>query len=144
MSFPLAEFILWLYFPPGKDSVPIIVSSPVNTTVVAGGDVTLSCNATGLPAPLIRWYDSRGLVLSHPTQVLHPKPQRPPPAGPEPSCLSVPRVGWGSLRLSNVTPERAGEFRCEAINEHGSALSTAFLTVGKLKPQSALLAPWFR
>ncbi|NXU69405.1 CDON protein, partial [Horornis vulcanius] len=51
---------------PGKDSVPIIISSPANTTVAAGGDVTLSCNATGLPAPLIRWYDSRGLVLSHP------------------------------------------------------------------------------
>ncbi|NXQ24833.1 CDON protein, partial [Alaudala cheleensis] len=52
---------------PGKDSVPIITSSPANTTVVAGGDVTLSCNATGLPAPLIRWYDSRGLLISHPT-----------------------------------------------------------------------------
>ncbi|NXC86074.1 CDON protein, partial [Cercotrichas coryphoeus] len=51
---------------PGKDSVPIIISSPANTTVVAGGDVTLSCNATGLPAPLIRWYDSRGLVISPP------------------------------------------------------------------------------
>ncbi|NWT82025.1 CDON protein, partial [Lanius ludovicianus] len=114
---------------PGKDSVPIIVSPPVNTTVVAGGDVTLSCNATGLPAPLIRWYDSRGLVLSPPSQVLHPKAQRPPPAGTEPSCLSVPQLGWGSLCLRNVTPERAGEFRCEAINEHGSALSTAFLTV---------------
>ncbi|NXQ56225.1 CDON protein, partial [Anthoscopus minutus] len=114
---------------PGKDSVPIIISSPANTTVVAGGDVTLSCNATGLPAPLIRWYDSRGLVISHPAQGLHPKPQSPPWAGPEPSCPSVPRVGWGSLRLHNVTPEHAGEFRCEASNEHGSALSTAFLTV---------------
>ncbi|KAM4885726.1 cell adhesion molecule-related/down-regulated by oncogenes [Sylvia borin] len=114
---------------PGKDSVPIITSPPANTTVVAGGDVTLSCNATGLPAPLIRWYDSRGLVISHPAQGLHPKPQSPPWAGAEPSCPSVARVGWGSLRLRNVSPERAGEFRCEASNEHGSALSTAFLTV---------------
>uniref|UniRef100_A0A8C0ZAV4 Cell adhesion associated, onco regulated n=1 Tax=Cyanistes caeruleus TaxID=156563 RepID=A0A8C0ZAV4_CYACU len=112
---------------PGKDSVPIIISSPANTTVVAGGDVTLSCNATGLPAPLIRWYDSRGLVIGQ--QGLHPKAQSSPRAGPEPSCPSVPRVGWGSLRLRGVTPERAGEFRCEASNEHGSALSTAFLTV---------------
>lgn len=134
MSYPLVEFILWLYFPPGKDSVPIIISSPANTTVVAGGDVTLSCNATGLPAPLIRWYDSRGLVISPPAQGLHPKPQSPPLAGTEPPCPSVPRLGWGSLRLRNVTPERAGEFRCEASNEHGSALSTAFLTVGKWSP----------
>ncbi|NWV63519.1 CDON protein, partial [Malurus elegans] len=51
---------------PGRGSVPIIVSPPANTTVVAGGDVTLSCNATGLPAPLIRWYDSRGLEISPP------------------------------------------------------------------------------
>ncbi|NXF10979.1 CDON protein, partial [Smithornis capensis] len=51
---------------PGKGSVPVMVSSPGSVTVVAGGDVTLSCNATGLPVPAIRWYDSRGLVPSHP------------------------------------------------------------------------------
>ncbi|KAF2980183.1 hypothetical protein EK904_012431 [Melospiza melodia maxima] len=111
---------------PGKDSVPIIISSPANTTVVAGGDVTLSCNATGLPAPVIRWYDSRGLEIS---QGLPPGAQSPPPAGPEPRCPSAPRAGWGSLRLRNVSAERAGRLRCEASNEHGSALATAFLTV---------------
>ncbi|XP_054148900.1 cell adhesion molecule-related/down-regulated by oncogenes [Melozone crissalis] len=111
---------------PGKDSVPTIISSPANTTVVAGGDVTLSCNATGLPAPVIRWYDSRGLEIS---QGLPPGAQSPPPAGPEPRCPSVPRAGWGSLRLRNVSAERAGRLRCEASNEHGSALATAFLTV---------------
>lgn len=110
--------------------MPTIVSSPANSTVVAGGDVTLSCSATGVPAPLIRWYDSRGLEIS---QELPPKAQSPPPAGTEPSCPSVPRVGWGSLHLQNLSSERAGEFRCEAINEHGSALSSAFLTVGELK-----------
>ncbi|XP_064587949.1 cell adhesion molecule-related/down-regulated by oncogenes [Zonotrichia leucophrys gambelii] len=111
---------------PDKDSVPIIISSPANTTVVAGGDVTLSCNATGLPAPVIRWYDSRGLEIS---QGLPAGAQSPPPAGPEPRCPSVPRAGWGSLRLRNVSAERAGRLRCEASNEHGSALATAFLTV---------------
>ncbi|NXM33384.1 CDON protein, partial [Oxyruncus cristatus] len=114
---------------PGTGSVPIIVSPLGNVTVVAGGDVTLSCNATGLPAPTIRWYDSRGLVTSHPAQVLHPNMQKPPLAGPEPTCPSVSRVGWSSLHLRNVTPERAGEFRCEAVNEHGSAVSKASLTV---------------
>ncbi|NXK89732.1 CDON protein, partial [Formicarius rufipectus] len=114
---------------PGKGSVPVIVSSPGSITVVAGGDVTLSCNATGLPTPVIHWYDSTGLVTSHPAQVLLPKPQRPPPAVPEPTCLSVPQAGWSTLHLRNVTPGHAGEFRCEAINEHGSATSKAFLTV---------------
>uniref|UniRef100_A0A8C5JEA5 Cell adhesion associated, oncogene regulated n=1 Tax=Junco hyemalis TaxID=40217 RepID=A0A8C5JEA5_JUNHY len=115
-----------LWVQPDKDSVPIIISSPANTTVVAGGDVTLSCNATGLPAPVIRWYDSRGLEIS---QGLPAGAQSPPPAGPEPRCPSVPRAGWGSLRLRNVSAERAGRLRCEASNEHGSALATAFLTV---------------
>ncbi|XP_064254122.1 cell adhesion molecule-related/down-regulated by oncogenes [Passer domesticus] len=114
---------------PGKDSVPIITSPPANTTVVAGGDVTLSCNATGLPAPLIRWYDSRGLLLGHPTPGLAPRAQSPAPAGSEPRCPSVPRAGWGSLRLRNVTAQRAGQIRCEASNQHGSALAAAFLTV---------------
>ncbi|NWU82156.1 CDON protein, partial [Onychorhynchus coronatus] len=114
---------------PGTGSVPVIVSSPGSVAVVAGGDVTLSCNATGLPAPAVRWYDSRGLVTSHPAQGLHPNVRRPPLAGPEPGCPSVSQVGWSSLRLRNVTPERAGEFRCEAVNEHGSAVSKAFLTV---------------
>ncbi|NXG23452.1 CDON protein, partial [Grallaria varia] len=51
---------------PGKGSVPVIVSSPGSITVASGGDVTLSCNATGLPVPTVRWYDSRGLVSSRP------------------------------------------------------------------------------
>ncbi|NXI51892.1 CDON protein, partial [Chloroceryle aenea] len=52
---------------PGKGSKPVIVSAPASTTVTGGGDVTLSCNATGLPAPVIRWYDSRGLMAGHPS-----------------------------------------------------------------------------
>ncbi|KAJ7418486.1 hypothetical protein BTVI_29020 [Pitangus sulphuratus] len=118
-----------LHVQPG--SVPVIVSSPGSVTVVAGGDVTLSCNATGLPAPAVRWYHSRGLLTSHPAQEPHPNVQRPPLAGLEPSCPSVSQAGWSSLSLRNVTPEHAGEFSCEAVNEHGSAVSKAFLTVGK-------------
>uniref|UniRef100_A0A8C5TIN8 Cell adhesion associated, oncogene regulated n=1 Tax=Malurus cyaneus samueli TaxID=2593467 RepID=A0A8C5TIN8_9PASS len=114
---------------PGRGSVPIIVYPPANTTVVAGGDVTLSCNATGLPAPLIRWYDSRGLEIRPPALGLHPRAEQPPLAGTEPRCPSVLRVGWSSLRLRNVTAEHAGELRCQASNRHGSALATAFLTV---------------
>ncbi|NXD88068.1 CDON protein, partial [Halcyon senegalensis] len=52
---------------PGKGSRPVIVSPPASTTVMDGEDVTLSCNATGLPIPIIRWYDSRGLMTSHPS-----------------------------------------------------------------------------
>ncbi|NXU72771.1 CDON protein, partial [Oreotrochilus melanogaster] len=51
----------------GKGSRPVIVSPPASVTVRDGGDVTFSCNATGLPLPLIRWYDSRGLLHHHPS-----------------------------------------------------------------------------
>ncbi|XP_075377101.1 cell adhesion molecule-related/down-regulated by oncogenes isoform X2 [Mycteria americana] len=123
---------------PGKSSSPVIVSSPASITVRDGGDVTLSCNATGLPSPVIRWYDSRGLITSHPSQVLHSKPQKPPQAMPgstvaEPTYFFVSQAGSSSLHIRNVTPERAGEYTCEAINEHGSVVSKAFLTVVPLE-----------
>ncbi|NWY50398.1 CDON protein, partial [Chionis minor] len=120
---------------PGKGSRPVIVSPPASVTVVDGGDITLSCNATGLPVPVIRWHDSGGLITGHPSQVLHPKPQKPPRATPgspvaeSAAAASASPAGWSSLRIRNVTLERAGEYTCEAVNEHGAAVSKAFLTV---------------
>ncbi|NXV20637.1 CDON protein, partial [Cepphus grylle] len=119
---------------PGKGSSPVIVSPPASITVADGGDVMLSCNATGLPVPVIRWYDSRGLITSHPSQVLHSKPQKPPRATPgsaiaDPTASSsVSQAGSSSLHVRNVTPERGGEYTCEATNEHGSVVAKAFLT----------------
>ncbi|XP_009949210.1 PREDICTED: cell adhesion molecule-related/down-regulated by oncogenes, partial [Leptosomus discolor] len=116
---------------PGKGSKPVIVSPPASIAVVDGGDVTLSCSAAGVPLPVIRWYDSRGLVPSPSSQS---KPQQPPGATPgsavaEPTAFSLPQAASSSLRVRNVSRERAGEYTCEATNEHGSAVSKAFLTV---------------
>uniref|UniRef100_A0A8C8BHE9 Cell adhesion associated, oncogene regulated n=1 Tax=Otus sunia TaxID=257818 RepID=A0A8C8BHE9_9STRI len=108
---------------PGKGSRPVIVSSPGSVAVVAGGDATLSCEASGRPVPVIRWYDSSGLLAAG--------PRRSPPAGP--ARVSVSQAGSSSLHLRNVTPERAGEYTCEAVNEHGSVVSKAFLTVVPLE-----------
>uniref|UniRef100_A0A8C3RW49 Cell adhesion molecule-related/down-regulated by oncogenes n=1 Tax=Chelydra serpentina TaxID=8475 RepID=A0A8C3RW49_CHESE len=118
----------------GKGSKPVIVSSPASANVVDGGDVTLSCNATGLPIPVIRWYNSRGLITSHPSQVLHSKPRKSPQSrrgstGLEPIYFTMSRAGSSSLYIQAVTPEHAGKYSCEATNEHGSALSEAFLAV---------------
>lgn len=44
------------------------------------------------------------------------------------------RAGSSSLYVQPVTPEHAGKYTCEATNEHGMALSEAFLTVGKRCP----------
>ncbi|XP_009707791.1 PREDICTED: cell adhesion molecule-related/down-regulated by oncogenes-like, partial [Cariama cristata] len=114
----------------GKGSRPVIVSSPASITVIDGGDVTLSCNATGLPVPVIRWYNSRGLMTNHPSHVLHSKPPAlPGSAVTEPTYFFVSQAGSSFLHIRNVTPEHAGEYMCEAINEHGSVVSKAFLTV---------------
>ncbi|XP_005019690.3 cell adhesion molecule-related/down-regulated by oncogenes isoform X1 [Anas platyrhynchos] len=128
-----------LYVQPGSGSRPVIVSPPASVSVTEGGDVTLSCNATGLPVPVIHWYDSRGLITSHPSQVLHPNPQEPSQAMQgstiaEPTTyFTASQAGSSSLHIRNVTPGRVGEYTCEAINEHGSAKSEAFLTVVPLE-----------
>ncbi|NXO02531.1 CDON protein, partial [Rhinopomastus cyanomelas] len=49
----------------GQDFGPVIVSPPASITVTEGGNVTLTCGAAGLPLPIIRWYDSKGLLTSH-------------------------------------------------------------------------------
>ncbi|NXS61929.1 CDON protein, partial [Brachypteracias leptosomus] len=134
-----------LHVQPGKGSRPVIVSPPTSTTVVNGGDITLSCNATGLPIPTIRWYNSRGLLTSHPSPELHSEPQKPPQvtlgsADSEPTPFSVSPATSSSLHLQNVTPDHAGEYTCEAINEHGSVVSKAFLTVAPLEMAPAEIA----
>ncbi|NXJ85836.1 CDON protein, partial [Trogon melanurus] len=119
---------------PGKGSRPVIVSPPASVTVTRGEDVALSCDATGLPAPVIRWYDSRGLLPGPPSQVLRSKPQKTssssePPSSSSSSSSSTSRASSSSLRIRNATRERAGEYTCEASNEHGAAVAKAFLAV---------------
>nr|XP_009680231.1 PREDICTED: cell adhesion molecule-related/down-regulated by oncogenes [Struthio camelus australis]XP_009680232.1 PREDICTED: cell adhesion molecule-related/down-regulated by oncogenes [Struthio camelus australis]XP_009680233.1 PREDICTED: cell adhesion molecule-related/down-regulated by oncogenes [Struthio camelus australis]XP_009680234.1 PREDICTED: cell adhesion molecule-related/down-regulated by oncogenes [Struthio camelus australis] len=118
----------------GKGSRPVIVAPPASVSVLDGGDVTLSCNASGLPVPVIRWYSSRGLITSYPSQALRSKPRKPPHARPgsavtEPAYFTVSQAGSSSLYVRNATPDHAGEYTCEATNEHGSVVSEAFLTV---------------
>nr|XP_019566070.1 PREDICTED: cell adhesion molecule-related/down-regulated by oncogenes isoform X2 [Rhinolophus sinicus] len=119
-----------------KDSglKPVIVTAPASTKVVEGDFVTLSCNATGVPVPVIRWYDRRGLITSHPSQVLRSKSRKshsPRPGGfdLEPVYFVVSRAGSSSLYIQAVTPEHAGKYTCEAASEHGTAKSEAVLTV---------------
>ncbi|NXG40042.1 CDON protein, partial [Dromaius novaehollandiae] len=105
----------------GKGSRPVIVAPPASASVTDGGDVTLSCNATGLPPPVIRWYGGGGLIASPPPRGLR--------AAAPPPYVAVARAGSSSLHIRNVTPDRAGAYACEATNDHGSAVSEAFLTV---------------
>ncbi|XP_029420220.1 cell adhesion molecule-related/down-regulated by oncogenes isoform X3 [Nannospalax galili] len=113
---------------------PIIVTAPVSTKVADGDFVTLSCNATGVPVPVIHWYGNHGLITSHPSQVLRSKSQkfhlfRPGDLNLEPVYFIMSRAGSSSLSIQAVTQEHAGKYTCEATNKHGTAQSDALLTV---------------
>ncbi|XP_062995612.1 cell adhesion molecule-related/down-regulated by oncogenes [Elgaria multicarinata webbii] len=116
-------------------SKPIITSLPPSTKVTEGDTVTLSCNASGLPAPAIRWYNSHGLITSHPSQVLHSKSRKSSSQTRTGNSISdrayfiMSRSGSSSLYVQPVTSEHAGKYTCEAINEYGHARSETFLTV---------------
>ncbi|KAK7799697.1 hypothetical protein U0070_019293 [Myodes glareolus] len=113
---------------------PVIVTAPANVEVTDGDFVTLSCNATGVPVPVIHWYGRHGLITSHPSQVLRSKSRkshllrhRDPDL--EPVYFIMSRAGSSSLSIQAVTQELAGKYTCEATNEHGATRSEAFLTV---------------
>ncbi|XP_049712407.1 cell adhesion molecule-related/down-regulated by oncogenes [Elephas maximus indicus] len=119
-----------------KDSgfKPVIITAPASAKVVDGDIVTLSCNATGLPVPVIRWYDSHGLITSHPSQILRSKSRkshlvRPEAVNLEPVYFIMSRAGSSSLYIQAVTQEHAGKYICEATNDHGTVYSEAFITV---------------
>ncbi|XP_033027728.1 cell adhesion molecule-related/down-regulated by oncogenes isoform X2 [Lacerta agilis] len=114
---------------------PTITSLPADNRVAEGDTVTLSCNATGLPPPVIRWYNSHGLITSHPSQVLYSKSRKSSSQARTGNSISdrtyfiMSRSGSSSLYVQPVTSEHAGKYTCEAINEYGTARSEAFLTV---------------
>ncbi|KAM9080460.1 cell adhesion molecule-related/down-regulated by oncogenes isoform 1-T3 [Megaptera novaeangliae] len=113
---------------------PVIITAPASAEVASGGSVTLSCNATGVPVPAIRWYDRRGLITSHLSQVLRSKSRKPHLSRPggsdlEPVYFIMSQAGSSSLYIQAVTREHAGKYTCEAANAHGTTQSEAVLTV---------------
>uniref|UniRef100_A0A8C5MT37 Cell adhesion associated, onco regulated n=1 Tax=Leptobrachium leishanense TaxID=445787 RepID=A0A8C5MT37_9ANUR len=120
----------------GNESRPIIVSPPANASTVSGALVTLMCNASGDPAPSIRWYDRNGIIRSHPSQVLRPNFRKSTRSRPADSAskqhlipLVVSQAGSGSLSIQRATIQHSGEYVCEASNGFGSARAAAFLSV---------------
>ncbi|XP_053125630.1 cell adhesion molecule-related/down-regulated by oncogenes isoform X2 [Hemicordylus capensis] len=124
-----------LHIQTDRGAKPIITSPPASTKVPDGDTVILSCNATGLPTPVIRWYNSHGLITSHPSQVLHSKSRKSSSHARTGNSVServyfiMSRAGSSSLYIQPVAPEHAGKYICEATNEHGATRSEAFLTV---------------
>ena len=81
-------------------AVPSSIDAIQNETVTEGGSVTLSCNASGTPTPMVSWIKADGQ-----------------------------HVNGSELVLTNINRNEAGEYRCEASNECGNATKTAHIDV---------------
>ena len=72
-----------------------------NETITEAGSVTLSCNATGMPSPMVSWIKVDG----------------------------GERFKRSELVFTNIKRTEAGEYRCEAGNECGNASEAARIFV---------------
>ena len=85
---------------------PLITTQPQGGPVTEGDNVTLSCNASGIPVPTITW-TRNGSVLNS----------------------SVPRISFGAesreLTITNINRADSGEYRCVANNSEGNVTSDA-------------------
>ena len=72
-----------------------------NKTVMEGGNAILSCNASGIPPPMVSWIKVGGHM----------------------------RTNGSELVFTNLNRSEAGEYRCEASNECGNAPETVTLEV---------------
>lgn len=138
LCFVVISFCLCLlYIFIDRGSKPIITSLPRSAKVTDGDTFMLSCNATGLPIPVIRWYNSHGPITSHPSQVLYSKSRKLSSQAKPGNSISdrgyfiMSRGGSSSLYVQPVTAEHTGKYICEATNEYGFARAVTFLAVSK-------------
>ena len=71
-------------------------------TIMEGHNLTLVCNASGIPAPMVTWMKVGGGDMS---------------------------VDGSELLFRNIIRTEAGEYRCEASNQCGNASETATVEV---------------
>ena len=82
-------------------TVPSAVDSIHNENITEGGNVTLSCSASGTPHPMVSWIKV--------------------------DCGE--RFDVSDLIFTNISRSETGEYRCEASNACGNASQTATIEV---------------
>lgn len=121
-----------------RDTKPVIIAPPPNIRVTEGDFVILTCNATGQPTPIIRWFDRHGLISSHPSHILRSKSRNSQLFGAGSTNsntprLTVSRAGSSSLYIRTASLESSGQYICEASNKMGSVQAEASLSVVETK-----------
>ncbi|XP_020614815.1 hemicentin-1-like isoform X4 [Orbicella faveolata] len=82
-------------------NVPSFIQPIQNKTIDEGENVTVSCNASGTPPPMVSWI----------------------------KVDSGERFDASELVFTHINRSQAGEYRCEASNECGNASETATIEV---------------
>ncbi|KAJ8280276.1 hypothetical protein GJAV_G00052640 [Gymnothorax javanicus] len=121
----------------GRNALPVIQSPPVNGTFQEGHAVSLFCDASGQPPPLIRWYNATGPFANHPALLHEPQEAAARVPSGSPSYLVKSSSGSGSLYIQAVSRAQSGKYICEASNELGSVQAEVFITVVPVANASA-------
>ena len=80
--------------------MPSSIQAIDDKNVIEGDNVTLICNVSGMPTPMVSW--------------MTPDSQR---------------VSGYRLEVTNIDRSQAGEYTCEVSNECGNATETATIDV---------------
>ena len=70
-------------------------------TIMEGDDLTVVCNASGIPPPMVTWIKVGGDMI----------------------------INGSELVFTNISRREAGEYRCDASNECGNASEVATIEV---------------
>ena len=98
----------------------ITVAPPREKTVEHGDTVVLSCEATGIPMPLIVWRLNFGHV-GDPPRVAYSTDRD--GDTPDWAAGNDQRVSRGQITIRQVRAEDEGAYTCEAINSKGNVFA---------------------
>ena len=94
----------------------ITVAPPREKTAEHGDTVVLSCEATGVPTPLIVWRLNFGHVADAPRVTYSTDT-------PDWASGNGQGVGRGQITIRQVRAEDEGAYTCEAINSKGNVFA---------------------
>ncbi|CAH8568312.1 unnamed protein product [Schistosoma turkestanicum] len=96
---------------------PVIISPqhPNVHTVRQGGDLSLGCEVSGVPNPVVVWRFNKRLLVDD-MRVTSDIVQ----------CSAESPISTSYLSIQNFTPDDIGIYNCEAVNSKGSVMSQDF------------------
>lgn len=82
-------------------AVPPAIQPIQNVNITEGENLTLLCNVTGIPSPMVSWIKVKGDMVTNKNELV----------------------------FTNISRTQAGEYKCDASNQCGNASETATIEV---------------